>query len=97
MWTTNNDGSATHLITVQVVNGGVKYGGVALTSVSNSGFANTTPAQSPMAPTNWPGLPLDSDGNPFLMLVSGDTVQATFATALTSTTLINIHVTCYDF
>jgi hypothetical protein len=93
----NNDGSATHLVTVQVVNTAVKYGGVALTTVSNAGFANATPPQSLMAPSVWPGLPMDSNGNPYLALASGDTIQATFATALTSTDLINIQVTCVDF
>lgn len=97
MWSTNNDGSATHLLTVQIVNSAVKYGGTSLTSVSSAGFANATPAQALMIPSVWPGLPVDSDGNPYVSLVSGDTIQATFATALTSTDLINIVVTCVDF
>jgi hypothetical protein len=97
MWTTNNDPSATHLLTVQVVNGGVKFGGTALTTVSSAGFVNGTGAQVLMSPAVWPGLPLDSDGNPFLALASGDTIQATFATALTATDLINLFVTCVDF
>jgi len=97
MYTTNNDGSATHLVTVQIVNATVKYGGVALTSVSSAGFANATPPQALMTAAVWPGLPVDSDGNPFLMLASGDTLQATFATSLTSTDVLNIVVTCADF
>ena len=95
--TTNNDGSATHLLTVQTVNATVKYGGVAITSVESAGFATATPPQSLMSSTNWPGLPVDSDGNPYLMLISGDTLQATFATNLTSTDVINMYVTCVDF
>lgn len=97
MWTTNNDGSAAHLLTVQIVNGGVFYGGVALTTVNNAGFANATPAQNLMANTVWVGLPTDSQGNPYLLLKSGDTIQATFATALTASTLINIYASCADF
>lgn len=97
LYTNNNDGSAQHLITCQIVNGGVKYGGVALTTVSNAGFANATPAQNLFNATVWPGLPLDSDGNPFLYLISGDTLQCTFATALTSTDLINIVAVAADF
>ena len=97
MWSTNNDASATHLLTVQIVNTSVKYGGAAITSVESAGFANGTPAQNLMASGNWPGLPLDSDGNPFLQLISGDTIQAAFATNLTSTDLINIVVSCADF
>src|SRR6185312_14237571 len=93
----NNDGSATHLVTVQLVNSAVKYGGTALTTVSSAGFANATPPQSLMTPSVWPGLPLDANGNPYILLISGDTLQATFATALTSSDVINIEVTCYDF
>lgn len=97
MWMNNNDGSATHLVTVQIVNGGVKYGGTALTTVSSAGFANGTPAQSLMTPSVWPGLPLDPNGNPYIQLISGDTIQATFATTLTASDLINIVVICADF
>lgn len=97
LYTNNNDGSATHLITCQIVNGGVKYGGVALTSVSNAGFASGTPAQALLSVTLWPGLPVDSDGNNFLYLVSGDTLQCTYATALTASTLINIVTIAADF
>lgn len=97
LFTNNNDGSATHLITCQVVNSAVKYGGVALTSVSNAGFANATPAQNLLTPINWPGLPIDQDGNPYLYLISGDTLQCTFATALTSTDLINVIAVAADF
>ena len=97
IWETNNDASATHLITLQIVNTSVKYGGVAITSIENAGFANATAAQNLMAPGVWPGLPRDSDGNPFIMLISGDTLQATFATSLTSSDLINIVATCVDF
>jgi hypothetical protein len=97
MWMNNNDGSATHLVTVQIVNTAVKYGGVALTSVSNAGFATGTPAQALMASTIWPGLPVGSDGNPYIFIVSGDTIQATFATALTASTVINLQAICADF
>ena len=97
LWETNNDGSATHLVTVEIVNGGVNYGGVAVTTASNDGYANATPAKNFMAPSNWPGLPLDSDGNPFFFLASGDTLKATFATALTASKWINLAVICADF
>jgi hypothetical protein len=95
IWSTNNDGSATHLITVQIVNGGVKYGGVAVTTVQTAGFANGVTPQNLL--TLWPGLPVDQYGNNYLQLVSGDTLQATFATALTTSELINIVASCSDF
>ena len=94
---TNNDASATHLITIEVVNATVKYGGVAFTTASNDGYANTVPAKAFMSATLWPGLPTDNANNPYLMLVSGDTLQATFATALTSTDKISLVISCSDF
>ena len=97
MWMTNNDGSATHLVTVQIVNSTTKYGGTSLTTVESAGFANGTPAQSLMAPSVWVGLPLDSDTNPYIQLISGDTIQATFATSITSSDVINLVVSCSDF
>lgn len=97
MWSTNDDGSATHLVTVQIVNGGIKFGGMAITTTSSQGFANAVPAINLMSSANWPGLALDSDGNPFIMLITGDTIQATYATALTASTRINIVATCVDF
>lgn len=93
----NNDTSTTHLVTVQVVNSAVKYGGAALTTTLNAGFANSSTAQPLMSAAVWPGLPIDQYGNPYIQLVSGDTVQATFATTLTTSTLINLFVTCSDF
>jgi hypothetical protein len=97
MWSTNNDAGATHLITVQIVNAAVKYGGMSLTSVVSAGFANGAPAQNLISPANWPGLPVDSNGNPNISLNSGDTLQATFATALTATDVLNIVVSCVDY
>ncbi len=105
---TNNDGSATHLLTLQVVNGGVFRGGTAITTISNAGFANGIAPQlitkvSSFSPTIaatglpvWP-LPEDSDGNGYVQLISGDTLQVTFATNLTALTSINLYAACVDF
>jgi hypothetical protein len=76
---------------------GIKYGGMAITSVESAGFASGTPAQNLLSSANWPGLPVDQYGNPYLQMVSGDTLQATFATALTSSDLINFVSSCSDF
>lgn len=94
----NNDVTTTHLVTVQIVNTAVKYGGAAATTTLSAGFSNSTAGQPLMAPSVWPGLPVDQYGNPYIQLVSGDTVQATFATALSTTgNVINIYTSCSDF
>jgi hypothetical protein len=98
MYLTSNDSSSSHLVTVQLVNGGVKYGGVAInTGTTQPGFANAVPPIAPMSSSNWPGLPVDASANPYVQMISGDTIQATFATALSTSTLINIVATCADF
>lgn len=97
IYVTNNDASATHLVTCEVVNSTVKYGGAAFTTVESAGYANAVPAQNLMAPYNWPGLPQDSRGNPVLRLISGDTLQCTFATSLTTTDKINLVAVTADY
>jgi len=97
MWLTTDDGTTTHLVTVQVVSGGLRFGGVAALTLQSQGFVNGTPALNLLAPTLWAGLPLDSDGNPYIQLATGDTLQATYATALTAATRINIVVSCGEF
>lgn len=102
MWTTNTDTSATHVLTVQVVNSSTKYGGVSVTTTEDAGFAGNA-AQSLMSAVPpsltpvWVGLPVDSYGNSYLVLASGDTIQATFATAITSSDVVNLEVSCADY
>lgn len=97
LWANTNDGSAGHLVTVQIKVSSVLYGGTAVTVPSNSGFANGTPAINMMSQANWPGLPVDSDGNPFFYLANGDLLQATFATNLTASDVLNLTAVCADF
>lgn len=97
MWETNNDATATHVVTLQVVNTSVKYGLEAFTTGLGDGLVTGVPAKNVFSPINLPGLPSDSDNNPYIILQSGDTLQATFATALTATDLINLEVVCADF
>lgn len=97
VWESNNDGSATHLVTLQIVSATVKYGGVAITTASNDGTAASTPAKNFISAAVWPGLPVDGNGNPYIFLASGDTLQATFATSLTSGKAVNLAATCVDY
>lgn len=105
VFVTSNDGSASHLVTVQISTSSSAHcspqsnclGGAAVTVASNSGFANATAAVNFMSATVWPGLPLDSDGNTYFYLKSGDTLEATYATALTSSTQLAVTVIGEDF
>lgn len=88
----NTDTSATHLVTVAIntVSASVLCSAtaadctssVAITVAINSGSATAIPATNMMSAANWPGLPVDSDGNPYIYLTSAESLQATYATAL---------------
>lgn len=103
IYVTSNDPSATHLVTVQLSSSTTQhcatlcYGGVAVTIPLSAGFANAVPAVNVMGANVWQ-LPIDSDGNTYLYLPGATfTLEATFATALTSTDQINIVVISGDF
>lgn len=98
LWLTSNDGSASHLINIQISSSSSAhcspqsgcYAGMAITLPVNAGFANGAPAVNALSATNWPGLPVDSDGNPYIYLPSTSyTIEMTFTTALTASTDVN--------
>jgi hypothetical protein len=91
----NDDASATHVITFEVVNGGTSYHFSTFTTTSPASGSYST--ANALSVTNWAGLPTDSDGNPYLQLVNGDVLKATFATALTSADEIDVFAACADF
>ena len=93
----SNDNGAAHLLTVRIVHSATNLSIVSAT-IPVSGTANTYGATLSLMATNvWVGLPLDSDGNPYFYLANGDTLQATFSTALTATDQINLMAVCGDF
>lgn len=91
----NDDPSATHVVTLEIVNGSNNTTHVAsLTTASpTSGTYNTAAF---LTPSVWAGLPLDTDTNNYLQLVSGDIVKAAFATAITSGDEIDLFASCVD-
>lgn len=93
IWSFNNDPSATHAMTVAIFNSATNYGGPTFTTVLYVAAATLT--QNVM--TNWVGLPVDEYGNSYVQLISGDTIQVTYATALTSTDAISLVASCSDF
>lgn len=98
MWATNSEAATAHLVTVQVINSTVKYGGTAVTIPFGAGFATGVPPVALMSASNWPGLAVDGNVNPYILLISGDTLSATFASAfVTASSTVNIVVTCMDY
>ena len=91
IWVGTND-DVSHLATVRTststsdhcATNGTCGSGVAATVAASSGYANAAPVVALNTSTVWPGLPTDSDGNPFFFLESGQTLEATFATAFST-------------
>jgi hypothetical protein len=109
-WATTNDSTASHLLTVELATGIYtaptmaprRVGGMSASTTVNGviggqGYVNNIPAIQLNTGVLWPGLPSDTDGNPYGSINYDDAVQATFATAQTAATKINIVAHCADF
>jgi len=62
-----------------------------------SGFVAGTPSVALLNVTDAPGLPLDADGQPYLFLQSGDTLQAKSLTTVTTAKEIDLQAMGADF
>lgn len=98
LWASNTDSTA-HLLTVGIQrSAGPNQAFVATTLPISAGVANGVPPVNLFAPTIWPGLPLDSDGNPFILLQStADLLVATYTLAFVAGGLINLGTVRGDF
>lgn len=92
-WVDNNDSANTHIITCQLVNATVKYGGYSLTTATSAGTTSFVLA-SLMPATTIVGQ--DSDTNPVIEMISGDSMQCTYATAVNTAQQVDIHIQCCD-
>lgn len=93
LFVSNTDSTATHVVTCAVFNGGTQYASYSVTTTSPAAGAYNNLAML----QSWVGLPVDSDGNPFMYLISGDTVQCTFATAITAAKFVDVLAIAADF
>jgi hypothetical protein len=97
LFMTNSDNSTTHLVNVYLTNAGFSVNGPAVTTVLAAGVAAGVAPQPLMTSTVWPALPVDQYNNPYVQMVSGDTLQATFATVLSTSAQITMYAVCNDF
>ena len=93
IYITSND-STSHTVTCQFGTASVQYGGATITTGTTlPGFTSGVPAINLLSPTNWPGLPIDGDGNPFIYLPSSTyLITCTYATAVTAAKVVNVAV-----
>lgn len=92
-----NAGATAHNVTLAIVNSSTTYQLNVVNLGTQAGNNGTAVPVSFLAPANWPGLPQDSNGNPLLRLVSGDTLGAEYATAQASTETISLFCVAADY
>lgn len=64
----------------------------------NAGSVVGTPVVNILTPANMPGLPMDSDGNPYLYCNSGDLIRVgVLTTAVTANKYLSVVVVAADF
>lgn len=98
LWASNADSTA-HLLTVGINrNAGPNQPFAATTLPISAGIANGVPPVNLLSASVWPGLPVDSDGNPYLLLQStADLLVATYTLAFVAAGLINLGTVRGDF
>lgn len=84
-------------VQISLTNGGTSYPIGTKTVPLSSGTVAGTNAVNLLDTTNMVGLPIDSDGNPFLYLISGDTLTFSALVSVTAAKTIAIHVFGADF
>jgi hypothetical protein len=92
---TNSDTNP-YSVQVKVTNGSDYLLGT-ITVPASAGNLAGTPAVNLLNPATIVGLPIDSDGNPFLFLISGDTLTVASLTQVTSGQTINVTAIYSDF
>jgi len=83
---------------VMVINSSKVYVLTIAAVPAGAGTAASTPPVNVFSSANTPGLPIDSDGNPFLYCASGDTIAVgVITTAVTANKAVTALVFAADF
>lgn len=89
--------TAAHSLTVAKVRSGVSYLLATVNIPASAGNAAGTPRVAVLSTANFPGVPLDPTGNPFLTLQSGDTLTIAVTTAVASGNVVACEASGVDF
>jgi len=88
-----NAGATIHLVTLAITNSGgtvlAQLNAVSLPASAGNNGAITPVAL--MSAAVWPGLPVDGNGNPYIQLNNGDTLEAEYATAQATTETTSLY------
>lgn len=87
-----------HDVQISILRGGTNYPLGTISVPLNSGFNSGVAGINAFAPGQLPGLPVDSDGNPEILLNdASDSLQISSATTMTAATMITALVFAADF
>jgi len=86
---TSSDTSARD-VQISITNGGTSYPLGTVSVAAGAGNSSGASSVNLLDPTKLLGLAFDSDGNPFVHLISGDTLTASALTTVTSGKLITV-------
>lgn len=75
------NGATAHTMSVIVTSSATAYTVNDVSVAAHAGQDGTVTPVNFLSPANWPGLPLDGNGNPFFRLGGSDTLSLQYATA----------------
>ena len=84
-------------VQITVVNGATTYVLTTVTTAINAGNVAGTAPVNLLSTTNFPGLPVDSDGNPYFYCESTDTLKVGVLVTVTSGKFVNVTAVAADF
>jgi len=82
--------TAAHDVQVSITNGGTSYPLGTVSVVAGAGNSSGVNSVNLLDPTKLLGLSFDSDGNPYIFLISGDTLTVSALPTVTSAKLITV-------
>lgn len=98
MLAASNDSAARDLTVFMVPASNVPYILTTVTIPITAGQVAGTPPVNLLSPANMPGLPIDSDGNPYLLCQTGDVIRVGIrTTAVTANLAVTVLTIGNDF
>jgi hypothetical protein len=93
-----NNGATVHNVSLYITNGGTNYELNTVAVGANAGNNGTVVPVNFLSAANWPGLPIDSNGNPYFFLSgTADVLKAQYATAQATTETLTLMAIAGDF
>lgn len=92
-----SDDTTARLITLSVLRGGSNYPVAAVSVPAASGTDGVAPAINLLAAALSPWVPVDNDGQPYLLLNNGDSLQVRSGSTVASTKTVSVGAIGADF